>query len=489
MSFSIKKAVSKSVRADAVVLCLDQSNTLDTLTKEFLKLHNITMGKSVKALKKGQSKTFHFMNATPSTLIFHQFGDKKDLNYHDFRMAFGDMSRTIQAQELSTLLFTLPPNLALDYNLISQAIAEGLIMGTYQYKKHSKKKEDKKSVLKHVSCLTDVTKMTNVSMDRGAMIGVSVNVAKDLANSPANILTPKAAVNEVKKQFKGRDITVEVIDEKKAASLKMGSFLSVGRGSKEPSYMLDLTYGAQYKTKPICLVGKGVTFDSGGISIKPSSGMSKMKGDMGGAAAVIGAMNALSLLKPKVTVRALVPLVENMPSSQATKPGDVVTAMDGQTIEVLNTDAEGRLILADALCYALKQKPKVVIDIATLTGAALVALGNEASAFFTKSDAIRQAFKDTESFTGDRLWELPLYSEYKDLLKSDVADLSNCYEGRLGGTCTAAKFLEQFVGDCEWAHIDMAPVMEFSSTKGCNVKGMSGSGVRNFVDYIVRTYK
>ena len=449
------------------------------------------MTKAVKALKKGQSKTFHLLESlngkAPSVVVFHQFGDKKELSYHDVRMAFGNISRAIQQEELDSLLCTLPENTGLESARLGQAIAEGLVMGTYTYKKQSSKKEEKKTVLKQVMCLTEDKSFTKASFDTGEKIGRSVNVARDLANSPANVLTPKAAVAKVKTLFKGKDISIKVIDEKKAASLNMGSFLSVGRGSKEASYMLDLTYGAQYKTKPICLVGKGVTFDSGGISIKPSSGMSKMKGDMGGAAAVIGAMNALALLKPKVTVRALVPLVENMPSSQATKPGDVVTAMDGQTIEILNTDAEGRLILADALCYAIKDKPKVVIDIATLTGAALVALGNEACAFFTNNAKLRQSFKEVEVFTGDRLWEMPLYSEYKDLLKSDVADLSNCFEGRLGGTCTAAKFLEQFVGDCDWAHIDMAPVMEYSATKGCNVKGMSGSGVRNFVDYIIRS--
>jgi leucyl aminopeptidase len=247
--------------------------------------------------------------------------------------------------------------------------------------------------------------------------------------------------------------------------------------------MLVLTYKAA-SCDPVALVGKGVTFDSGGISIKPSKGMSSMKADMGGSAAVMGTFRAIDRLKPKAHVIGVIPLAENMPSHIAQRPGDVITAMNGKTIEVINTDAEGRLILADALCYAVSKKVSMIVDIATLTGAAAISMGNESAALLGNNDEIINGFLDRCEETGEQLWQLPLFDSFLDYIKSDIADLMNAAEGKGAGTSTAAKFLEQFVNKTPWAHIDMAPMMQSYKTQGVLVKGMSGYGVRTLTRFI-----
>jgi len=247
-------------------------------------------------------------------------------------------------------------------------------------------------------------------------------------------------------------------------------------------YMLVIDYQGSSE-KPVALVGKGVTFDSGGISIKPASHMDEMKGDMSGAAAVLAAILGLVELQVKKHVLGIIPLVENMPSGTAQRPGDIVKAMNGKTIEILNTDAEGRLILADALCYAVKEKSQLLIDIATLTGACSIALGDAATAILGNKQSVINQFLENSELTGERLWQLPLYDAYLDYLKSDNADIANCTTNRLAGTCTAAKFLEQFVDETPWIHFDIASTNFYSKASGYTVKGMSGVGVRTLIEY------
>ena len=263
----------------------------------------------------------------------------------------------------------------------------------------------------------------------------------------------------------------------------MHALLGVGQGSKYPSYLVDITYtGAS--TPAIALVGKGVVFDTGGISIKPSRNMKEMKGDMGGAAAVVASAWAAGQLNVKRKISFIVPIVENMVSSDAQRPGDVVVASNGTSIEITNTDAEGRLILADALVYAAKKKVTAMVDIATLTGASIIALGPYAISVMGNNQSVVDQMLDQSVQYNERCWQLPLFDDYKDLLKSDVADVLNANEGREAGTITAAKFLEQFVGDVPWCHLDIASTMSASSSKGDMVKGMTGAGTRALISFM-----
>jgi len=325
---------------------------------------------------------------------------------------------------------------------------------------------------------------TSVS-EVGEEMAHTTNRAREWAMMPANILNPDTFAKLAFELFSGTDVRVSVIDQEEAIKLGMNALVGVGKGSVTPPRLLVLSYGITPDARPVTLVGKGVTFDTGGISIKPSSGMNQMKGDMSGAAAVLSAMKGVASLTPKLPILALIPLAENMPDGNAQRPGDVVTAMNGKTIEILNTDAEGRLILADALCYAVSQKADIIIDIATLTGACKVALGDQAMGLFTNTDALSTEIMAAAAITGERAWPLPLYDEYRKALDSDIADIAHCSEGRYGGSCTAAKFLEQFVSNTPWVHLDIASVMTDTASEGHRVKGMSGAGGRLLLQFLL----
>ena len=313
----------------------------------------------------------------------------------------------------------------------------------------------------------------------------ATKTARDLANCPPNILRPPDFIKLAKKYFANTAIKVSVIDSKKAKKMGMNALVSVSEGSDVDSALLELRYTPS-KKKPIILVGKGVTFDSGGLSLKPPKSMPLMKGDMGGAAAVFGAMMGVKELKPKHPVIGLIPLAENMPSGTATRPGDVITAMNGTHIEILNTDAEGRLILADALSYATQLNPQSILSIATLTGACGVALGDLYGAVLSNTTDLIDHLKALGEKTGEKVWPLPLDEDYRAYLKSEIADIANVAEGKGGGTITAAKFLEQFVDNHQWAHLDIASVMHYKQSSGYLVKGMSGFGARLLLGAVSR---
>ena len=316
----------------------------------------------------------------------------------------------------------------------------------------------------------------------GTAIAQGVRLAKDLGNLPGNICTPSFLAEEAQ-QLAARHDTVEatIRDEAELERLGMGSLLSVARGSREPACLIEMQYrGAPRSRAPIVLVGKGVTFDSGGISIKPSGAMDEMKFDMCGAASAFGAVEAAALLGLPVNVIALVPATENLPGGSATKPGDIVTSMSGQTIEILNTDAEGRLILCDALTFAKRFKPEAVIDIATLTGACVIALGAHASGLFSNDPKLARALLGAGEFAGDRAWAMPLWPEYGEALESNFADVANV-GGREAGAVTAAAFLARFSEVFHWAHLDIAG----TAWRGGKQKGATGRPVRLLVQYLL----
>jgi leucyl aminopeptidase len=324
-------------------------------------------------------------------------------------------------------------------------------------------------------------KAAETGLAEGLAIGHGMNLAKNLGNTPSNICTPEYLAGEARALAKTYGFKCDVLDEKACEKLGMGSFLSVGKGSDKPSRFIVLQHNGGKKTeKPVVLVGKAVTFDAGGISLKPPGDMDEMNYDMSGGGAVLGAFRAMGELGLKLNVVGLIPAVENMPDAAATKPGDIVTSMSGQTIEILNTDAEGRLILCDALTYAERFKPDVVIDMATLTGACVIALGAHPAALYSSHDPLAHEIERAGTMAWDRVWRMPLWEDYQEQLKSSLADMANI-GGRPGGSITAACFLWRFAKKYHWAHLDIAGV----AYKGGRDKASTGRPVALLVNFLI----
>jgi leucyl aminopeptidase len=321
------------------------------------------------------------------------------------------------------------------------------------------------------------------AVERATIVGEAQSLARDLANEPANRLTPMMLVDRARQIAAEAGLECEVLERERMQELGMGALLGVAQGSAEPPALIVLRYQPQQgdSSAHLGLVGKAVTFDTGGISIKPADGMEKMKYDMSGGAATIAAMRAIAQLKPSIRVTGFIPTVENMPGSRAQRPGDIVTTLSGKTVEVINTDAEGRLILADAMAYARQQGCTHMIDAATLTGAIVVALGHVHVGLFGNDDALLAKIQNAANASGERMWRMPLDDDYKEYLKSPFADLSNV-GGRWGGAITAAYFLKEFAGDTPWAHLDIAGTAWLDDAKPYMAKGPTGVGVRTFVN-------
>ena len=355
----------------------------------------------------------------------------------------------------------------------------------YRFEQMKSQKSDDKVKLRKLSlevASKAQLKKAEAAIQQGVAIGVGMDRARDLGNLPGNVCTPSHIAKQAKLLAKGqKQLTVKVLEEADMRKLKMGSLLSVSAGSRQAAKLITLEYkGASAKDKPVVLVGKGVTFDTGGISLKPGAAMDEMKFDMCGAASVIGTVSAVVDMKLPINVVGIIPTTENMPDGLATKPGDIVTSMSGQTIEILNTDAEGRLILCDALTYAEKFKPKCVIDIATLTGACIVALGKVPSAVLGNHDPLINDLIKSGQQIEDKLWQLPLWDEYQDQLNSNFADIANI-GGRDAGTITAACFLSRFTKNYNWAHLDIAG----TAWKSGDQKGATGRPVPLLTQYIL----
>ena len=356
-----------------------------------------------------------------------------------------------------------------------QAVADA----TYVYT--STKSKAKPRTLHKVTLAVADAAAVQSAFDRGCATVQGVELAKEWANRPGNHATPSHLADVARKLGKKNPITTEVLGPKEVEKLGMGAFMAVAQGSAEPLRFIVMKYqGASRSSAPVVLVGKGITFDTGGVSLKPGPEMDEMKFDMGGAASVLGTFAALAELQPAVNVVGLIPTCENMPDGKAIKPGDVVTSMSGQTIEILNTDAEGRLILCDALTYAERFKPRAVIDVATLTGACVIALGAVRAGLFASNDNLAQQLYEAGEAALDPCWRMPLDDEYAEGLKSNFADMGNI-AGRQAGSVTAAKFLQKFVKDMPWAHLDIAGV----AWKSGAAKGATGRPVALLVQYLL----
>jgi leucyl aminopeptidase len=317
------------------------------------------------------------------------------------------------------------------------------------------------------------------------IIAEAVNYARDLVSEPASAMTPTLLAEEAKKVAREAGLKIKIMDKSEVEKLGMGAFLGVAKGSDEPCKFIVLSYEPSGKPrKKVALVGKGLTFDSGGLSLKPASGMETMKCDMAGAAAVLAAMRTLGKLKPRVAVLGLVAATENMPSGHATRPGDVVRAMNGKTIEVANTDAEGRLTLADALAYAVREKANEVIDIATLTGACVVALGKVQMGVFSNDEGLLRRTLGAAKAAGEGAWHLPLNEDLKEAMKSDIADLKNIGKPGEAGATMGGLFLQEFVGQTPWVHLDIAGPCFIDRDTPLDPKGATGVGTRTFLYYL-----
>jgi leucyl aminopeptidase len=372
----------------------------------------------------------------------------------------------------------------------ARALAEGTFMGLYRFDKYlTSREENTAGDLEEVLVVEfDAAKIPVLTegVERGRIVAEAVNFARDLVNEPANVLTPTEMANRAREMAARYGLEFEVLDREQMESLGMGAFLAVAAGSAQPPKLIVLKYwGTDRSEPPIAFIGKGITFDTGGISIKPAQGMEEMKTDMSGAAAVLGAMQAVARLKPKINVIGLAGCTENMPSGTATRPGDIVRAMNGTTIEIINTDAEGRLVLADCVCYARKLGARAIVDLATLTGACVVALGKVASGAFTTSPEFLSKVRAAADAAGEKIWELPLFEEYRQQLKSDCADIKNV-GGREAGAITAAYFIRTFAEDTPWVHLDIAGTARADKEQPYIPKGGTGVGVRTLVELVLR---
>jgi len=417
-------------------------------------------------------------------------GTRETLTLERVRQAMGTAvkrARQVNAKGMACVLPDVPKSTG-RLDDVAQAMVEGAILGDYRFTEYRTDQSEDRKTLQSYTLLapTSASQPTiNAGAKRGQTLGEATCFVRNMCNHPANVMKPSRVVAEAKAIARESKIRLKVLDRQHMKKLGMGGLLGVAQGSIEPPHFIILEYSGGPKTqRPVVLVGKTVTFDSGGISLKPSENMEQMKADMTGGAEVLATVRAASRLKLSLNVIGLLPVTENMPGGRATKPGDILTMLSGKTVEVQNTDAEGRLILADGLAYATRLKPACVIDVATLTGAAIVALGAFAIGMLGNSDALKNALRQAGNDSGERVWEMPLWDEYFEQLKSDVADMRNI-GGRGGGMITAAMFLSKFAGDYPWVHLDIASTDWSATEQPCIAKGPTGTGTRLLIQYLI----
>jgi len=425
-------------------------------------------------------------------LLLVGVGAKEDYKlFHTAQLA-GTAARHFRGKGFKNV--AVVPRFEGDTKQIAAASAEGAVTSLFDLDKYRTVDKENKAIESFTVSVEGADESAlNEGVERGRIIGESLNFTRDLANEPSNYLTPTDMADKARDIANELGLNIDVLDEARMEQEGMGSLLSVSRGSDAPAKLIVLKYvptgeNAKGDDNLIAFVGKGVTFDTGGISIKPSENMEMMKYDMTGAATVLGTMRAIAQLKPSMPILGVAPCTENMPSGKATKPGDVVRAMNGKTIEVINTDAEGRLILADAMCYAKKLGAKRIIDMATLTGAVSIALGDVNAAVIGTDQSLIDEIINAGKEVGEKFWQLPLDKEYTKQIKSDIADIKNV-GGRKAGTITAAAFLKEFADDISWAHLDIAGTAWSDEAKPYRSKGPTGIALRTMLNIIAREEK
>lgn len=421
-------------------------------------------------------------------IIMIGVGKKADFTLEKLMTTYATAARQVRSlklKEFSTSLDFVSINQPLGQ--IAQAIVEGVSLGLYQFTPFKTVERDKIREIKEFTIIEekDVSCITIRSSAKAAeIISNAVYFTRDMVSTPGNSMTPTGMAEEARQVAKRKNVTLKVFDEAWMKKNGMNALLGVAQGSDEPARFIVLEYkGGKQGDPVIALVGKAITFDSGGISLKPAEKMGEMKSDMAGGAAVMGAIMAAADLRLKVNILVLIPATENLPGGRAYKPGDVLKSLSGQTIEIISTDAEGRLTLADALTYAGRFKPAAIVDVATLTGACVIALGDNVIGMMGTDDTLKQKIRNAAATTCERVWELPLWEDYYELIKSDIADYKNT-GGRAGGAITAAAFLSKFIGKYPWVHLDIAGPAWLEKDQPYIPKGASGVGVRLLVQFL-----
>lgn len=423
-------------------------------------------------------------------LVLVGLGKKNEVTIETIRQAMGSAVKRVRQTKVGSFSVALPTVMpeGMSWIDVAQAMVEGAILGSYQFTVYRSEAASGQGIAGMRILMPRKGQLRQVTegIRRGVATAEATVFVRDLCNHPSNILTPTKVANEAKALAKTEGISINILEQKEMERLGMGALLGVARGSQEPPKFIILEYnGAKKKdARPIVLIGKTITFDTGGISLKPAENMEQMKADMTGGAEVLASIRAAARLKLPLRLISILPVAENMPGGRAMKPGDIVTTLSGKTVEVQNTDAEGRLILADGLAYAMRYNPAALIDIATLTGACVVALGQFAIGMFGTDHALKEQVRKSGQKAGERVWEMPLWEEYFEQLKSDVADMRNI-GGRGGGMITAALFLSKFVGDCPWVHLDIASTDWSERERAYIPKGPTAIGTRLLVQYLI----
>jgi leucyl aminopeptidase len=491
MKIAFEKSSLRKNTSDVVALFVHQDKRL--FSSEILSIGH-KLGIRVPAAefgdfsgKEGETHVLYDRRAGKARrIILVGLGERTKLSLERYRRSSAAAAKRARSLKSESLAIFIPPVTA-EYQSVVSALAEGAMLALYKYDKYVSKKADAPPNLGRITlCTEDSAKLKAGShaTESAQIVCEATYMARDLSNAPGNEIYPETLAEAARLSAERCGYSATILDEREIKELGMGGVLGVSQGSNHPPRFIILEYGDKKKS-PFVLVGKGVTFDSGGISIKPSAGMAEMKMDMSGAAAVIGTFEAAARLKLPVHIVGLIPSVENMPSGSSIRPGDIIRHFNGKTSEVDNTDAEGRLILADALSYADKYRPSAVIDLATLTGAVVVALGHHASGMFGTDVALMKKLSLAGEKTYERVWKLPMFDEYEKLIKSDVADVKNT-GGRWAGAITGAMFLKKFIGSYKWVHLDIAGTAMIEENGDYTQKGASGFGVRLLTELLRR---
>ncbi len=480
-------AVFKNEKASDAVL-----GNLDKLTNGFIA--DVIKSEEFKG-EKGETAYIFFEpknKVRANRLLLVGVGEKEEYETPDAAVFAGTATRYLRKRNVKS--FALMPRVeGGDASETAAAAMQGVITSQFDIDKYKTKDENKKNSVDNVHVFIDGAKENDVKegIKRGEAIGEGMNFTRDLANEPPNILTPTEMASRAKKMAKDYGLKCEILDEAKMEKMGMNSLLSVSLGSEQPAKMIILRYEPKKSTgkkgELLAYVGKGITFDTGGISIKPSENMGAMKYDMSGGATVLGTMQAIGALKPSIPVLGIVAAVENMPDGKASRPSDVVKAMNGKTVEILNTDAEGRLVLADAVAYAEQQGATKIVDMATLTGAVIVALGDLNTGIMGNDQDFVNELIETGKEVGEDFWQLPVGKEYSKGIKSDIADVKNIGPSRKAGTIMGAVFIQEFIKDAKWAHLDIAGTAWADDQKPHQSKGPTGVAIRTLVKYVEKS--
>mgnify|MGYP001549840884 FL=1 len=496
MNYIIKKAEIASLKTHCLVVPVfsttrvsDTLNELDKLTDGAIK--GLLKNGDIESNKTGGSiMAYNLPNLAAQRLLLLACGKEKEFNSQLYKNIVDEAVKKLDASGAADATFILPDFIdASNAYDMTRTLITSAESATYRFNQCKSEPENNKNPLKKITILYKHGKLKSAyskEVEHGVAIASGLSLTKDLANLPGNICTPSYLADQARELKRGvRKLKLSILEEKDMEALGMGALLSVSKGSRQPAKLIVMEYnGAAAKSKPVVLVGKGLTFDAGGISLKQAAKMDEMKYDMCGGATVFGVMKACIELKLPINIIGVVPSSENLPDGDANKPGDIVTSMSGQTIEILNTDAEGRLILCDALTYCERFEPSAVIDMATLTGACIVALGRQASGLLSNNDPLSDELISAGQETYDRVWRLPLWDEYQTQLDSNFADMANI-GGPDGGTITAACFLARFTKKFKWAHLDIAGTAWNSGAD----KGATGRPVSLIMQFLLKRAK